>query len=193
QVGASRPFRKKAQDRSHFPEGTLTSLATERSPVPLEGRPAGVHEGTNDTRAAAASASAWRPLEWRRLYLEATHLHHGLGLIIEVARSACRVARSRALGPGMTERASEGPGKAAKRVFVEILTAASVRKCPLSGKIATLGPSADLSIVSCGRSRPRSSDSDEKQLPGKLSSSSTSRSESSNSDRRGARAVIPTR
>ncbi|EJK60086.1 hypothetical protein THAOC_19624 [Thalassiosira oceanica] len=60
---------------------------------------------------------------------------------IEVARSAYRVAHSRAPGPGTTERASEGPGKAVKRAFVENSTLASVRNCPLSfiGKIATLG------------------------------------------------------
>ncbi|EJK56520.1 hypothetical protein THAOC_23576 [Thalassiosira oceanica] len=68
---------------------------------------------------------------------------------IEVARSAWKVAHSRAPGPGITERASEGPGKAVKRAFVENSTLASVRNCPLSAKSR---PSADLTIVSCGKS-----------------------------------------
>ncbi|EJK77559.1 hypothetical protein THAOC_00602, partial [Thalassiosira oceanica] len=72
----------------------------------------------------------------------------------------------------------KGQGRPAKRVFVENLTAASVRKCTLCRQNATRG--ADLDRVVRTNSTV-SSESDQKQLPGKLSPSSTSCSRSTNS------------
>jgi len=84
------------------------------------------------------------------------------------ARSAYRVAHSKAPGPGITERASDRPGKAPEAGNRRNLTAASVRERPLPAK-----RDPDPRIVSCGPEHDEvSSEWNEKQPPGIVSSSS---------------------
>ncbi|EJK55460.1 hypothetical protein THAOC_24810 [Thalassiosira oceanica] len=63
------------------------------------------------------------------------------------ARSAWKVAHSKALGPRIIERPPNGPGRPLRRAFVENSTAASVRECPFSAKRARGGPDSIVSWV----------------------------------------------
>ncbi|EJK47870.1 hypothetical protein THAOC_33383, partial [Thalassiosira oceanica] len=50
--------------------------------------------------------------------------------MIEVARSAWKVAHPKALGPGITERASQRPGKARKAIIRRKLDSGLRQKVP---------------------------------------------------------------
>ncbi|EJK56208.1 hypothetical protein THAOC_23954 [Thalassiosira oceanica] len=97
------------------------------------------------------------------------------GQVAEVARSAWKVALRRALGPGITEQVPEGPGKARKARICQSALCRQNRE-PRRTSDRAVGRTLDE-----GRR-----EWDEKQLPGKLSPSSASRSGSSNPDTRRA-------
>ncbi|EJK55838.1 hypothetical protein THAOC_24381, partial [Thalassiosira oceanica] len=111
---------------------------------------------------------------------------------IEVARSAYQVALSKALGPGFTERPSGRPGEVREACFRRKFGFGLRQKAPFVGITRPLGGPR---IVSCGPNPTMSSEWDEKQLPGIVSPSSTSRSQSTNSgtSRLGAGASRKTR
>ncbi|EJK50610.1 hypothetical protein THAOC_30355 [Thalassiosira oceanica] len=77
------------------------------------------------------------------------------------ARSASQVAHSKALGPGITERASERPGKARQAVICRKFDSGLRQRVPFDRQKRD-PRAADLRSCRAGRNWTGSSDSDEK-------------------------------